>query len=137
MAARILVVEDDGVLRELLINVLRRARFAAVGANNGSDALEQLAEGHFDLMLSDVRMSPVGGLALVARAKALAPDIKVLLMTTYAQSAEASLARAAGADSYLSKPFPMADLLKTVRALVRQRLRPGKRVMEDEDQDRP
>ena len=95
LAARILVVEDDGVLRELLGNVLRRACFAAVGASNGSDALEQLAEGHFDLMLSDVRMSPVGGLALVSRAKALAPDIKVLLMTAYAQSTEARLARAA------------------------------------------
>jgi two-component system response regulator HydG len=118
--ARILVVEDDLAMRELLVKVLENQRFVTRGASNGWEALALLTDGAFDLILSDIRMSPMDGLSLASQAKSLAPKTKVLLMSAYGGRGGARRARAAGADAYMSKPFSMSQLVAAVRALIRQ-----------------
>ena len=116
----ILVVEDDAAMRELLVKVLRQNGFAAVEASGGEDALKLLATSNFDLLLSDIRMSPMDGLGLASQAKELSPVTMVLLMTAYGEENGDREARTAGADGYLSKPFAMSRLLATVRALLEE-----------------
>ncbi len=120
MAVRVLVVEDDAAMRRLLVAVFRRQRYAVASAANGLEALELLAAERFDLLLSDIRMSPMGGLSLATRARALAPSTKILLVTAYGAEEDAQRALSAGADSYLEKPFSLRRLLATVRALLGQ-----------------
>lgn len=119
----ILVVEDDAAMRELLVKVLRQNGFAVAEASDGREAVGLLASRTFDLLLSDIRMSPMDGLGLASQAKELSPATMVLLMTAYGEENGAREARAAGADGYMSKPFAMGNLLATVRALLEEAAR--------------
>lgn len=112
---RLLVVEDDVAMRDLLVKVFDYAGFSTAGASGGAEALAMLASNRFDLLLSDVRMSPVDGWALASHAKVLVPPIKVLLITAYGDPEDERRARA---DGYMSKPFSLADLLSAVRTMV-------------------
>jgi two-component system response regulator HydG len=116
----ILVVEDDAAMRGLLLKVLRQNGFAVAEASDGREAVGLLASGTFDLILSDIRMSPVNGLGLASQAKELSPAPMVLLMTAYGEENGAREARTAGADGYMSKPFAMNALLRTVCALLKE-----------------
>ncbi len=96
---RVLVVEDDPTMRELLVKVLRLEGFTVTeAADGGADAIRLLASGSVDLLVSDVRMGPNDGLALTALAKAASPRTKVLLMTAYGGRAEERKARTLGAE---------------------------------------
>ena len=118
MNAHILVVEDDPAMRDLLVKVLRRARYKVVVAASGSAAVQLLAKSRFDLLVSDIRMSPMDGLALASTARAVSPTTRILLITAYGEEGDARRARAAGADDYMEKPFSLDKLMATVRALV-------------------
>lgn len=124
MRVRILVVDDDLAMRQVLMKVLRRVEYEVEEAANGTDALARLTDAHFDLLLSDIRMVPIDGLALSSIARTIAPELKILLFTAYGERADARDARAAGADRYLSKPFRMGQLLSAIRKLIGDRTRP-------------
>jgi CheY-like chemotaxis protein len=135
-ALRILAVVDDQALRELLVKVFRRAGFAVAGAAGSSEALPMLARGPFDLLLSDIRRSPGAGLTLAARAKAAAPQTKILLITRYGEPGEERRARAAGAHGCLNQPFTLGEVLAAVRALAGDR-RGGEGQVAARDGDAP
>ncbi len=118
MRARILVVDDDLAMRQVLMKILRRAQYDVEEAASGSEAVARLSDGRFDLLLSDIRMVPIDGLALASMARTVTPAPKVLLVTAYGERVDARVARAAGADGYLSKPFRMRQLLATIRRLI-------------------
>lgn len=105
-------------MRDLLVKVLRRARYKVVVAASGSAAVQLLAKSRFDLLVSDIRMSPMDGLALASTARAVSPTTRILLITAYGEEGDARRARAAGADDYMEKPFSLDKLMATVRALV-------------------
>ncbi len=127
MRARILVVDDDLAMRQVLMKILRRAQYDVEEAANGDDAVARLTDGRFDLLLSDIRMVPIDGLALASMAKTITPAPKILLVTAYGERVDARVARAAGADGYLSKPFRMRQLLATIRKLIGPRRMQGTR----------
>ncbi len=121
MQFSILVVEDDAGLRSLLLKFLHECSYTAVGAADGSEAMRLLSNCRYDLIVSDIVMAPMDGLALTLKAKASTPGTKVLLMTAYGEKHCARRARASGADGYISKPFAMNDLLATVQTLLGER----------------
>ena len=121
MQFSILVAEDDTGLRRLLLKLLHECGYTAVGAADGSEAMRLLSNCYYDLIVSDIVMAPMDGLALTLRAKASAPGTKVLLMTAYGEKHTAGRARASGADGYISKPFAMRHLLATVQTLLGER----------------
>lgn len=117
---RVLVVEDDPAMRDLLIKVFEHLGLNAVGASGGSEAAAMVVAGnHFDLLLSDIRMNPMDGFALASVAKSLTPPTKVVLFTAYGEPDDERRARAAGADGYMSKPFSLKELLAMVQTLLR------------------
>lgn len=123
LGARILVVDDDPAMRQVLTKVLMHAQYDVEEASNSAEAIDRLSERRFDLLLSDIRMVPIDGLALASMARTIEPALKILLVTAYGERADARDARAAGADGYLSKPFRMRQLLTTVRMLIRPQSR--------------
>jgi two-component system, NtrC family, response regulator AtoC len=123
--ARIFVCDDDTSSRELLARILSSAGHRIVALADGRDALDRLAapEGPPDLVVSDIRMGEVDGLALTDALRQRAPDTPVILVTAFGNIDGAVDAIRRGAFDYISKPYDV-DAIKVVvaRALEQRRL---------------
>lgn len=115
MTGSILVVEDDTALREALEETLLDAGFTVSVAGDGAEALLAVARSLPALVVSDVQMSPVDGLELLASLREQHPEIPVVLMTAYGSIAQAVSAMQRGAMDYLAKPFEADALIEMVR----------------------
>jgi len=119
----ILVVEDSTDLRELLVQALSMGGYDVQAADNGQSALEALAQSPFDVVITDIRMPGMDGIALLDRILAMdrEPETAVILMTAYMtiESAVSSLKK--GAYDYLTKPVKIEQLLHTVQTVVDKR----------------
>ncbi len=122
---RILVVDDEETIREIVCSMLGAAHFQTRQAANGNEALAILESGdEFDLVLSDLMMAEMDGIALLERAKERYPDMPIVMVTTVHDISVALQAIHNGAYDYLPKPFEREQLLNTVRrALENRRLK--------------
>jgi DNA-binding NtrC family response regulator len=112
---RLLVVDDDPGQRSLLQSFLGGQGFEVVLADSGEAALEQLAAGKFDMMISDVRMPGLSGLETLRHVRSQFASLPVLLVTAYADIREAVVAMRDGALNYLAKPIDLDELLASVQ----------------------
>jgi two-component system response regulator HydG len=119
--ARILVVDDEVKLGKVAAEMLELDGHEVSRATGGRQALVALAAGAIDVVLTDLRMPDVDGLAVLAAARALPNPPEVLLMTAHATAESAVAAMKAGAADYLIKPFAMDELRLRVQRLVAQR----------------
>ncbi len=116
--ARILITEDEDSLRSFVARALRMDGHETVEAADGAEGLEALAEGRFDLLLSDIRMPVMDGIELTHKAAAAHPGLRILLMTGYAEQRERADDLAAKIIDVVSKPFTLPDIRTAVaRAL--------------------
>jgi DNA-binding NtrC family response regulator len=113
---RILVVDDDSGQRSLLQSFLNSQGFQTATASSGQEALASLEDGHFAMMISDVRMPGLSGLETLRRARQKHPVLPVLLVTAFADIRDAVDAMRDGAVNYLSKPIDLDELLGCIRA---------------------
>jgi two-component system, NtrC family, response regulator PilR len=121
---RVLVVDDEQSMRELLAIMLRQAGYDVALADGGEAAVEMLSKGEsFDLVVTDLRMRKVDGLAVLKAAKEFSPRTVVLVVTAFASTETAVEAMKLGAYDYVTKPFKLDELKLTVsNALERRRL---------------
>jgi putative nucleotidyltransferase with HDIG domain len=124
-ADRILIVDDEDSIREVVSSMLSSSGFACTQAQSGREALALLQSGEeFELMLSDMMMPVMDGEALLAATKERFPDIPVVMVTAMHDISIALNAIRNGAYDYLLKPFDREQLLATVRrALENRRLK--------------
>jgi two-component system, NtrC family, response regulator PilR len=108
---RILVVDDERSMRELLAIVLRREGYEVLLAENGRGAIEMLEREPIDLLISDIKMPDLSGVDVLRAAKKVDQDILGIMITAFASTETAVEAMRLGACDYLSKPFDI-DLLK-------------------------
>jgi two-component system response regulator HydG len=135
-APTLLVVDDDPGLRESLQRTLMRAGYEVVLAPDGRAALEQIQRGGLDLILSDLKMPGLTGIELLRAAKALAPDVDVILITAFGTIEEAVNAMRDGAYDFITKPFRGEQLLKVVgKALERRALIEQNRALQRQLED--
>lgn len=122
---RILVVDDEETIREIVSSMLVGAHFQTRQAASGVEALSILESGEdFDLVLSDLMMAEMDGIALLERAKERYPDMPIVMVTAVHDIQVALQALRNGAYDYLLKPFEREQLLATVRrALENRRLK--------------
>ena len=113
--ARILVVDDELSIVEVLKALLRRDGYSVQTAEDGSTALALLAAEKFDLMISDIRMRPMDGISLLLQARQAQSHLAVIMMTAYATVETAVEAMKNGAFDYICKPFKIDELLLTVQ----------------------
>ncbi|MBB1249628.1 MULTISPECIES: response regulator [unclassified Rhizobium] len=120
--ARILITEDEDSLRRFVARALRLDGHETVEAADGAEGLEALGEGPFDLLLSDIRMPVMDGIELAHKASANHPDLKILLMTGYAEQRERADDLMEKIVDVVSKPFSLPDIRTAVaRALTSQK----------------
>ena len=116
--ARILITEDEDSLRSFVARALRMDGHDTVEAADGAEGLEALADGNFDLLLSDIRMPVMDGIELTHKAAAAHPRLRILLMTGYAEQRERADDLAEKIVDVVSKPFTLPDIRTAVaRAL--------------------
>ena len=120
-AARLLVVDDERSMRELLSIVLRREGYEVTLAANGREAIDHLERGRFDLLISDVKMPDMNGVEVLRAAKRIDQDMLGIMITAFASADTAIEAMRLGAHDYLSKPFDVDELKIKVRNAIEQR----------------
>jgi len=118
----VLVIDDETGILESLRILLKNEGFLPVIANGGKQALEQLADLRPDIILSDVRMPNVGGVQVLSAARALDPEMPVILMTAQATLQSAMQAVNEGAFYYIQKPFRNDELLAILRRAAEHRM---------------
>lgn len=114
----VLIVEDDEGLREALVDTLMIAGYQWIEAESAESALLELKKQTVDIVITDVQMAGMGGLALLRTIKQHWPNLPVLLMTAYANIEDAVAAMKEGAIDYMAKPFAPEVLLNMVSRYV-------------------
>ena len=123
MEDRILIVDDEPMICDILARRLAREGFACVKANDGREALHYFDQEAFSLMISDVKMPEMDGIELLRRVKALNPSMVVILMTAYPEIDRAVEAMRLGAYDFITKPIPLDLVVLIVKnALEKKRL---------------
>ncbi|HXV37291.1 MAG TPA: sigma-54 dependent transcriptional regulator [Myxococcota bacterium] len=116
--SRLLIVDDDTAMREMLASLFRDRGFAVAQAASAGEALERAAEGGIDVVLSDIRMPGRTGIEMIGELRERLPEAPVVLMTAFGSIDSAVESMRAGAFDYVTKPFePDAVLLTVERAL--------------------
>jgi len=119
--ARILVVDDEAIVRESLAAYLRDIGFACDLAPGGKEGIALAAQTSYDLVILDIRMPGMDGLETLRELKGRAPDLAVLMITAYADVATAVSAMKGGAYDYVVKPFDPEEIEHVVRNVVAHR----------------
>jgi two-component system response regulator PilR (NtrC family) len=121
--AQLLIVDDERSMRDLLAITLRQDGYDVTLADGGERAIEALKAAAFDLVITDLRMRKVDGLAVLKAAKEHAPETVVLVVTAYASTDTAVQAMKLGAYDYITKPFKLDEIRLTIeKGLERKRL---------------
>ncbi|TLY31242.1 MAG: response regulator [Nitrospirae bacterium] len=111
---RILVVDDDPDIRQVLLDRMSSFGYVVEAATDGRDALNAVQRGGFDGMLLDMLMPEIGGLEVLRRTRMSHPDLPVVVVTALSVQQQATQAVAEGARAYLLKPFDASQLKQVV-----------------------
>jgi DNA-binding response OmpR family regulator len=117
---RILLVEDDPHIADLLLLHLRDEGLEVVHCARGDDGLAQLARGGWDLLVLDLMLPGVDGLEICRRARAMTRYTPIIIISARASEVHRILGLEIGADDYLAKPFSVLELVARVKALLRR-----------------
>jgi two-component system cell cycle response regulator CpdR len=112
--AKILITEDEDSLRRFVARALEMDGHETVQACDGADALEQLQSEPFDLLLSDIRMPVMDGIALATQSAELAPSMPILLMTGFAEQRERAEPLMRIVVDVVQKPFTLPQIRQAV-----------------------
>jgi CheY-like chemotaxis protein len=123
VTARVLVVDDSSVVRDLIAVNLEMEGLEVVRCADGLEALERVAEQRPDAITLDVMMPRLDGFSTVERLRAdpATADIPIVIVSGRASAADLARGSALGVDAYLTKPFEPSELVATVLRLVDQR----------------
>ncbi len=118
---KILIVDDERSMRDVLSIMLKRAGYDVTVANDGEEAIAQIEKELFDLVITDLKMPKVGGLDVLKAVKECSPDSVVLIITAFASAESAVEAMKLGAFDYLPKPFQVDEVQLKIRNALGQR----------------
>ncbi|MBI5410269.1 MAG: sigma-54-dependent Fis family transcriptional regulator [Nitrospirae bacterium] len=130
---KILVVDDERSMREILEIFLKSEGYGVATADNGATALEALKNDFFDLIVTDMKMPKVSGMELLKNAKDISPDTEVVIVTAFGTPESAVEAMKLGAHDYIQKPFQMDEIRLVVKnALEKQKLRKDVTILKEQ-----
>ena len=107
---RVLVVEDDPIIRRFICDVLKRKGYDIQGSENGLEALDKIKQKEYQLVISDLKMEGMDGLQLLSRIKKISPNTEVIIITAYGTVSNAVNAMKIGAFDYIMKPIELEEL---------------------------
>ncbi|MBI4687006.1 MAG: response regulator [Nitrospirae bacterium] len=112
---RILIVDDDDIVRELIVSFLSREGYPVIAAKDGLEAIRLLRVEDISLVITDLKMPGAGGVDVLRNAERIKPDIAVVILTAYGTLETALEVMKEGAYDYITKPFKMQEILIVVR----------------------
>jgi DNA-binding NtrC family response regulator len=121
MAAKILVVDDEKIIRESISFILKKEGISVVEAANGKEAYEKLLNESFDLIITDLEMPEMKGIELLDKAMQVNPQSLVVIITAYGSLETAIAALRKGASDYILKPIEFEELLVKIHRLLEHR----------------
>ena len=107
---KILVVDDEQSMREFLDIMLKKEGYKVSLASNGDEVLKHIDKDIFDLVLLDIRMPKMDGIAVLKKIKSTSPETVVIMITAYASADTAIKAMKEGAYDYITKPFKVDEI---------------------------
>ncbi|MFH1124033.1 MAG: response regulator [Pseudomonadota bacterium] len=129
---KILIVDDDQRMTRTLKDILTVKGYEADVARSGNEAIEKMAETHFDCLLSDIKMHGINGVELFRATKKSRPDLPVVLMTAYAHDELVKDVLEEGILAVLTKPLDINALLSFFAALRKELLQPLTKISRQE-----
>ncbi|MBI4689252.1 MAG: sigma-54-dependent Fis family transcriptional regulator, partial [Nitrospirae bacterium] len=121
MKPKILIVDDEPDICRALEFLLKREDYAVSSVNSGEDAVERLKAENFDIVITDLKMGRVDGMAVLEKAKEISPETSVIIMTAFASIESAVEAMKKGAVDYIVKPFLNEEIRLTVQKILEQK----------------
>src|ERR1043165_3816362 len=121
MADRILVVDDEEIIRNSISFILRKEGFTVTEAANGKEGYEKALAESFDIIITDLEMPEMKGIELLERVVQVSPHVMVIIITAYGSLETALSALRKGASDYILKPVEFDELLVKIRRLLDQR----------------
>ncbi len=118
MADKILIVDDNPNMSNLLSEMLEVFDYESTTASDGLQALEELEAAKYTMVITDMKMPKMGGLELLQRVKEEYPKIKVVIISGYSSGEVETQAQALKADGFIGKPLMMADIEKVLSDLL-------------------
>ena len=117
---RILVVEDDNLLRMSLVQQLAGQGYDVLEASNGNEAIPMLHGAEYTLIVLDLKMPYIDGFEVLKFVKGTFPKTKVIVLTAYADLTNIEKCKALGADDVIGKPYDLEHLFNTIDTLLKQ-----------------
>ncbi|NOY65197.1 MAG: sigma-54-dependent Fis family transcriptional regulator [Nitrospirae bacterium] len=121
MKGRVLVIDDEAIVRVSCERVLRPEGFEVVVTSRGDEAIELLEKEPYDVVLTDLKMPDMDGLEVLKIIKERWPDIQVIIITGYGTISTAVQAIKMGAYEYIEKPFTPQDILQVVEKVIKEK----------------
>jgi two-component system phosphate regulon response regulator OmpR len=122
--AKILVVDDDVRLRDLLFRYLREQGYAVRAVSDAADMNRQLARERYDLMILDLMLPGEDGLSICRRLRGSGEDMPIIMLTAKGDEVDRVVGLEVGADDYMPKPFSPRELVARIQAVLRRRPAP-------------
>lgn len=119
---RILVIDDEEIARKNLKHILTGEKYSVKTASNGQEAIDRHGLSNFDVILTDLKMSKIGGMEILERTKAKSPATEVIMITGYASVDSAVEVMKKGGFHYIAKPFKIDEVLDTVKKALEKRV---------------
>lgn len=118
--ARLVVVDDEPSIRELLSASLRFSGFEVITASNGTEAIEVIVDSQPDLIIMDVMMPDIDGFTVTSRIRQEGIDAPVLFLTARDDTQDKVMGLTVGGDDYVTKPFNLEEVVARIRAILRR-----------------
>lgn len=119
-AARILIVDDEPSVRDMVADAISLAGHNAETASDGFEAVQKLKTANFNLLISDINMPKIDGYELVERLRAKGDQIPVIFLTARTEKPDVARGLRIGADDYIAKPFGLEELTLRIAAVLRR-----------------
>lgn len=116
--SRILVVDDEEALRTVLSSELSGEGYDVDTASDGDEAIASVQNKHFDLVLLDIKMPGTDGFEVLKFIKKSFSDVRVIMLTGFADLKNAIESKKLGAEDFVSKPYDLVDLLTTIERVL-------------------
>jgi CheY-like chemotaxis protein len=116
---RVLVVDDEEMIRRLIVRILSKQGQHCETASHGFEALDKIKRDHFDAVITDIEMPKMDGLILTKALLNEYPDLPIMIMTGFTRNYKIGNAMAVGARDFIKKPFPSSELILRFKIMMR------------------
>ncbi len=114
----ILIVDDEELIRNLVVTFLSKLGHSCITANNGIDALDKIKGNKVDAVITDIRMPEMDGIMLTREISKRYPEVPVMVMTAYDDEYSAGTAVSVGAREFIKKPFSLSEFLIRLQKMI-------------------